>query len=63
MFNSRKKRYYFSGTPEYNKMFARKIFFRALKKDLLKLLKIIIILVIFLAFVYWMFIILKAKII
>ena len=59
----KKNKYYTRGTPEYNKRFARKIFCRALKKILIKIIKAIIILGIIFAFVYWIIILIKEQII
>jgi len=59
----KKSKYYTRGTPEYNKRFARKIFCRALKKILIKIIKVIIILGIIFALVYWMAVVIKVQII
>lgn len=59
----RRSRYYARGTSEYNRMFARQVFCRSLKKGLVKMIKVIIILGIIFAFVYWVIIVMKAQII
>lgn len=59
----RREKYYTRGTPEYNRRFVRQIFVRRSKKIMLKTLLVIIFLIIVMAFIFWMFLVLKAKII
>lgn len=56
----RKNKYYTRGTPEYNKMFARKIFCRRIKKNSAKVFRVIVVFGSISAIIYWVAIMLKS---